>query len=280
MVFRTDNHIDRAKALIEKGDISSLRYASLELRLALERIAYQKLQLRLSDIGIDDIAGWQPKRVMDALMELVDPDLDQDFALSMGEREGGGDPQTDIFTPLGSNKGINPKDLGKHWQKLGYFLHMSMPKKKGEHPLDPLPAKLKPVLEKAIAYIEDVTSTRFDSHFSEKRTFTCGACKQLIVRNAKLLKDGNVIQCQNPSCDASFIAHEEGDRFYVESYLITMPCKGCQQDMNFDANRLLKMPYDQAFVARCGKCKARHQVRWMPQYGLLIDEPNLQQEDS
>lgn len=270
MVFRTEPHIERAKALIEKGDVTSLRYACLELRLALERIAYQKLQLRLSDIGLADIAGWQPKRVMDTLMELVDPDLDSDFTLSMGQREGGGDPETDTFTPLGTNKGINPRDMGKHWQRLGHFLHMSMPKKKGDHPQDPQPAMLIPILEKTVSYIEDATSTKFDSHFSTKVNFTCGTCKQLIVRNAMLLKEGDVVQCQNTACDLSYIAHKDEERFSFEPYLFRLQCKSCDEEMSFDANRVLKMSHDRRFVVRC-QCGARHQVQWTPQYDLLND---------
>jgi len=111
MVFRRGQNIERAREHLASGEPHRLRYVCLELRFALERIAYQKLQLRLGDISVDDIGAWQPKR---ALMELVDPHLDRDATLSMGARPGGGDPETDTFTPLGTNKGINPKDLGKH----------------------------------------------------------------------------------------------------------------------------------------------------------------------
>ena len=242
MVFRTDSHVERANVLIEQGGVASLRYACLELRLAIERIAYQKLQLRLSDVGTRDIAGWQPKRVLDTLMELADPDLDSDYALSMGQREGGGDPETDTFTLIGRNKGINPKDIGKHWQKLGHFPHMPMPQKKGEHPTDPQPAKLTRVLKEALAYIEEATSTRFDSHFSEKVSFNCGACEQLIVRNIKLLREGDIVQCQNTQCDLSYIAHKEDDAFRFEPYYLRLKCEKCEQVICLDANRVLELP--------------------------------------
>ena len=52
MVYATEGHVQRADEHIECGDVDRLRYACLELRLALERIAYQKLQLRLDDIAI------------------------------------------------------------------------------------------------------------------------------------------------------------------------------------------------------------------------------------
>jgi hypothetical protein len=127
----------RAKQLLASGELHSLRYACLELRLALERIAYQKLKLRLGNISGDEVSAWQPQRVMDTLMELVDPYLDRDAVLGMGSRPGGGDPATDTFVPVGTVKGINPKLIGKFWQKLGYFLHIDKPIKKGQSPNEP-----------------------------------------------------------------------------------------------------------------------------------------------
>jgi hypothetical protein len=142
MVYGTDSNTQLAREHLAHGDAPRLRYACLELRLAIERIAYQKLQLRLGDISIEEVAAWQPKRVMDVLMELVDPALDQDSMLSVAKEGSDGQPVED-FAPLGTTKGVNPKDLGKHWQKLGFYLHVSMPKKKGEHPKEPDPVALR-----------------------------------------------------------------------------------------------------------------------------------------
>ena len=273
MVYATEGHVQRADDHIECGDVDRLRYACLELRFALERIAYQKLQLRLDDIAIEEIRGWQPKRVMDTLMELVDPALDRDAKLSVGERPGGGDPETDVFTLVGVSKGVHPKKIGKYWHKLGSFLHMGMPSKKGERPKEPDATKLVGFLGEVIAYVEEITNTRFDAHFSEKVTLNCSACQQLTVRNRKLLKEHDIVQCQNSRCKSSYKTAKDGEQFIFEHYTIDMRCKHCDETMRFAANELLDLPYDHAVVVRC-ECDARHQVSWVPQYGLLEDDNN------
>ena len=64
MVFQTEPHIERAHEHIDSGNSDRLAYACLELRYALERIAYQKLQLRLDKITIEEIGAWQPRRAI------------------------------------------------------------------------------------------------------------------------------------------------------------------------------------------------------------------------
>jgi len=142
---------------------------------------------------------------------------------------------------------------------------MSVPAKKGDHPKEPDTAKLSAFIAEVIAYVDDMTSTAFDMHFSEKVTFTCGACRQTIVRNSRLLKDGDIVQCQNSACDASYEARKDGEQFLFKPYLISLECKSCGEPIDTAANRLLSIPYDQARTV-CYKCGARHRVVWGLQY--------------
>jgi hypothetical protein len=265
MVFGTDPHTQRAQEHLDSGDPHRLRYACLELRLALERIAYQKLQLRLGDISSAEITAWQPRRVMDTLMELVDPHIALDAEIRMGQRPGGGDPATDTFTPIGRIKGIDPKLIGKHWQKLGSFLHMVKPAKKGERPKEPDAKKLATFIREVIAYVTEVTATAFDAHFSEKVSFKCGSCDQMIVRNAALLQDNIVVPCQNPECEESYVTHRKGEEFLFKRHQFEIECKTCHKTMHFPAKKLLKLPYDHSATATC-ECGAQHLVCWRLQY--------------
>lgn len=97
MVFQTEPHIQRARAHIASGEKDRLAYACLELRYALERIAYQKLQLRLDKITVEEIGAWQPRRAMDRLMELVDEHLTKDSTLSVAPESEPGKPATEGF---------------------------------------------------------------------------------------------------------------------------------------------------------------------------------------
>ena len=235
MVFRTEPYIERAREHLKSENTHRLRYACLELRYALEHIAYHKLQQRLDKVSIEEIAAWQPKRVMDILMELVDEHLDQDFTLQIAEEIEPGVVLENGFSTLGKVKGISPHQLGKHWHKIGSHLHVKMPNKKGERPIEPDASVLKLYLEEVVKYVEEITATRFDAHLSINTTFECGKCNQKIVRNRKLLKHGTVIQCQNPDCNASYIAGVENDEITVDLNQIWIDCKNCKKSTYFDA---------------------------------------------
>src|SRR4029434_6528478 len=126
----------------------------------------------------------------------VDEHLAGDSVVRIAPDNNTGWPSDVEFTTLGTTKGIKPKDLATHWQKLSSFLHAQMPKKKGDHPKGPDPQALRAYLREVINYIEQITSTRFDAHFSNVVTFPCGACNQSIVRNSDLLKPGDIVRCQ------------------------------------------------------------------------------------
>lgn len=173
MAFRAEPHIERAQGHLSSGEPHRLRYACLELRFALERIAYQKLQLRLPEVSQKEIAAWQPKRIIAALMELVDPMLGADYTLSVGKHSDR-PPQEDDYTLVGTNKGVDAKSIGKHWHKLGSFLHMTMPTQKGDYPKEPEEGPFREFLAEVLTYVKDMTSTSFDMVMSEKVSFACG----------------------------------------------------------------------------------------------------------
>ncbi|RCK43647.1 hypothetical protein TH25_21080 [Thalassospira profundimaris] len=268
MVFGTDPYIQRAQDHIKSNDPDRLPYACLELRYALERVAYQKLQLRLDKITIEEIGAWQPRRAMDRLMELVDEHLTKDSTLSVASESEPGTPATDGFVTVGQTKGISPRELGKHWQKLSSFLHIQMPKKKGQHAPKTDEAALRTYLGEVIEYVEAVTSTAFDAHFSETVTFTCGKCGQSIVRNSELLKEETVVQCQNEQCNASYVTHVKDDEFTFEPYLIPLDCKSCGHRDRIEANAFMKMKTNESVIYVCDDCGTRHIVRWLLKYGL------------
>jgi hypothetical protein len=133
MVFQIEPHMTRAHQLMSSGDAYQLQYACLELRFALERIAYQTLQLRLDKITADEIGAWQPRRAMERLMELADPHLTRSSILRFAPQAETGEV-TGEFRIIAQRKGIDPRGIGKHWQKLSSFLHIPGPKAKGAHP--------------------------------------------------------------------------------------------------------------------------------------------------
>jgi len=92
------------------------------------------------------------------------------------------------------------------------------------------------------------------------------------VRNVNLLSEGDVVQCQNPNCNASYRVHIESNDFLFERYRFTMECLSCHEKTYIEANALLKTPYTEGRTIVCGACESRHTVHWSLQYSLFADE--------
>lgn len=270
MVFNTGDNLTIAKELISSDKEHELYYACLELRYALEKVVYQKLKLRLEKITIEEIAAWQPKKALDRLMELVDEHLKQDTSLSMArEKELGVVADDAVFMHVGTTKGVDPKQIGKHWQKLGSYLHIKMPLSNSDHPEKPSSSHLKTYLEEVVKYVEELTSTNFDAYFSQNVTFKCGKCSKSIVRNRVLLKTGDIVQCQTPECVASYKTEFKNDDILFEPYLFNLECTNCRKEVSFEANAFLKMPYTSSRIAQCHGCDHKFYVRWQLEYASV-----------
>lgn len=265
MVFGTESHIALAVVHLESDDDDRLKYACLELRFALERIAFQKLQLRLDKITREEISAWQPKRIIESLMELVDASIDQGYEIRVAPNDDEGKPLEEEFRSLGSTKGINAKDIGKHWHKLGSFLHLPMPQRKGETPIKPDRQTLTEYLREVVSYVEAVTSTKFDAHFSNNVTFLCSSCKQSIIRNSDLLAENDVVQCQNPNCDEAYLAHVSGKEFSISRYEIPFVCPSCDYKKIFGANEILRLGRGETREISCEQCHSKYILFWVPQ---------------
>jgi len=122
--------------------------------------------------------------------------------------------------------------------------------------------KLCEYLEEVINYVTDVTSTNFDAHFSEIVTFECKECGQSIVRNYNLLKDSDIVQCQNPNCNWSYIAHKENDNFTFEYYNLHFDCPECKKRNYINANDLLNLEVHKLKPVTCKKCETQFYIYW------------------
>lgn len=82
--------LERAKRqLVEE----QLRYAALELRLAMEALTYDRAQAYRKEPPLDAFAKGQPQKLMDALLE-IDRTAGSTYTLRMGEQSAPGAPET------------------------------------------------------------------------------------------------------------------------------------------------------------------------------------------
>lgn len=176
---------DKAEALIAKGDDDSLRYACLELRMAIEHLFYDMIPSYADEVPNDLIRQWQPKEVIHALLD-CDPRVDHDGSLEMADKQG---KQIAAF----EYHGVKKRLIGDYWHKLGSYLHASMTE------ITPDWTKAVPFLRKAISAVRDYGHERALVKQGEYLRFDC-TCGRTIKRNIEAIKIKPRIVCPDVRC--------------------------------------------------------------------------------
>lgn len=271
MVAYVTPFVDRAKEFLKSEELEDLYHAALELRFAIEEIAYEKLKLRDKNLAPDEIDKWQPGRVIQQLQDLVDPTIGSDAQLFIKPEQGPGSEEEPKF--VGASKGINFKEVSRHWQKLGSYLHRQKPVK-GEKvgPTGSDPKAVKAYLEEVKAYVEELTSTSFDGFFSQNVTFKCFYCGTPILRTESSLEDKQIIRCYSQECSKELLILQEGKGWSITPNNINFPCKKCEAPLELNTADLQRVPKEfpvsVAAIVACDKCETEHQVSWSLRYGL------------
>lgn len=270
MIFQVDPYLERIEKHLASDDEEDLLYACLELRYSLEQIAYKKLQQRYKHIAPGVSLPWQPGRVVEKLMDLVDDRITEDATIRMAPESGdGSEPKR--FITLGHVRGIDPKKLGKYWHKLGNFLHVQMPTDKNEQPARQDTTSLRAFIVEVRDYIKKVTETQFDAHFMRSVTFDCTECESKLIENASRLNDGDVIRCGNQKCRAAYFVRVASDGCRIQPHTATMQCLGdnCQNETTFNIGSFLDLRRDEDKVIKCAHCGKAHRVCWRLNYQEL-----------
>ena len=259
MTVRMIPHLEKAKELLAKGDDASLAYACLEARYAIELLCYERLRLRLKNAAPEDFKRWQPKHIIDALVEIVDPDVVRDTTLSVRSEGDAGDAAA--WATLGHQKGLKPQWVRKEWNKVGQNLHVPMPRSNQEAiRAYPAPGKVREHLPKLIDELEEFAHSA-DFNFGTRISFDC-ECGQRNPRSETGLKDGAIVRCINPECQLQYVVRAEGDTFRFSPHRLTAECKKCGHGNVFSAASLNEMPPEESKVFHCEECGAQHKITW------------------
>jgi len=84
---RARAHFAAAKALLESGSDAELLYACLRLRLTIEALAYELLQLYRQDLPEETVRLWQVNKVLRELVAL-DPSAEATVSIEIGPMPG------------------------------------------------------------------------------------------------------------------------------------------------------------------------------------------------
>ena len=199
--------LGRARSELGNADDERLKYAALELRLAMEAITYNRAYAYRDEMLSQEYDTWQPRKVMQLLID-IDPNADKNSSLSFGIEEQHGKPAKDMKR-LGSEEVLNLKTLRDHYNALGSYLHMPTLKQlseKGEPDLGILRYRCNEIvsaIDKALA------SPIFNIRMGQFATIDCSQCGKAISRRLPFGEEEVEAKCFE--CGAGYVVRDAGE---------------------------------------------------------------------
>lgn len=241
------NHVIRARVLIEQGDETHIRYAALELRMAIESGFYRLLPVYKEELPDDIVKSWQPKKLLDAIID-CNPDAEHDYTITYAPEGTSDVPLTGKV--LGHHKAVSKELLRKYYHRLGSLLHAPM----DEQPLDL--AKAKVLLTAAATRMEQHCSqTTLFANIAEFYSVVC-VCGRLIKRNSRAVEKNPIIRCPDANCGAVFdLASAPGESTEWKLRQIEFNCPDCESPNYFGIHLI-----DTGRHFTCIGCNRRYQI--------------------
>lgn len=118
---RARDCLARASHEIESNDPERLKYAALELRMAIESLTYERAKGYKSEMAPSAYQTWQPKRLMQELLE-IEPHADKSSTISFGREDVPGEHAKEMSV-LGAEKVFDLRAIKASYDALGSFLH-------------------------------------------------------------------------------------------------------------------------------------------------------------
>lgn len=191
--------LKRAKEEIESADGARLRYAALELRLAIEALTYDRAQAFKKELPPAEYATWQPRQLLKVLLEIY-PEADKGRTLSIGFSK---------MHSLGTEVVFDLKAVKEHYDALGSYLHVPTLKQAEEgrifHDHQKTISRCKEIVE----LIETVlASPHWNSTLGEFSAMACTRCGKAIRRRLPADKGDTEAKCFE--CGAKYTLRLKG----------------------------------------------------------------------
>jgi len=268
-------HISRISELVAEGTPESLTHAALRCRIAIELICYDRLKKAHDYISADDLRRWQPRDVVNRLIQDVDPYIATSYTISISKTAlPSSTPSPTIseyeqmdYVEIGRQAGFDTKRLGKTWNSLGSFLHVRLPQSKEEELTTfSAPQTMERKIEEALAILKELAQgTMVSSGIGRTVKFECN-CGSENKRRADLLADGQTINCINPDCAERWTVSIDGDEIGFERRSIPVTCK-CGEITQLTEKVVLDLQRDQRLSFSCRSCDAENIVIWKLMHG-------------
>jgi hypothetical protein len=178
-----------ARRVLESGEGRNLRYAALEIRIAIERLFYVLLPHYRDELPDDIVKLWQPRQIIDALID-CNPFIESHQQATIGLPGGG--PGKPLF--VGAYKPVTRKLLRQYYHRLGSYLHAFVD---GSAPAE---SKLRATIMGAVERVEEhCRETTVIANVGPYITVAC-VCVRELKRSFFALTANQSIRCPDPEC--------------------------------------------------------------------------------
>jgi DNA-directed RNA polymerase subunit RPC12/RpoP len=248
---RARQHVQRAKDHLADGKSETLRYACLELRMAIEALTYERLEAYLSEVSNDVMKKWQPKQVLAELL-FVDPTADSSGQLWVGREDQPGVPAKDMKF-LGTDERFTVKWATKAHNTLGGFLHeptiaQLQAGKENEATIRERAAEIVTELERVLS------ATLSNVNFGVFCTIPC-ECGFTIRRKEEFVRRGENAVCASCGRIYEVSIKEETRQFAYKLARVNYECANCKTEQWIARHELDKEP-----VLVCSTCDSKAKV--------------------
>ena len=246
--------LKRAKEALDNGSDHYLKYAALELRMALEALIYERAGLYTEELSNKALSTWQPGKLLNILLE-IDPYTDKSATIFIGVEEEYGKPSKNM-KPLGKERVLSLDEIKKFYDRLGSYLHTKtkeqIEKKKGASP-----EKIRAYCNELHEIINEVVNSpvfNFNMKTTSKRI--CEKCGTEIIRRIIPSKESFTANCIE--CGVSYkVTPQQNNEVLWEPIGTKVTCanKSCDSDLFLFESEIKVGTY---WV--CKKCNMRNHI--------------------
>ncbi|MHC5192715.1 hypothetical protein ACYSUW_03055 [Pseudomonas frederiksbergensis] len=245
-IYDKTTYLANAKRFVELGDDNALRHACLELRYLIEAHVYKRLLQDADTLPATIINTWQPYKAI-KLLHQFDSLADQNLIVELSNED------SVEKTTINYNN-LTIKEITRHYNDLGGFLHLPQPKKSDEYKLNK--QKIMNIYQKLASITEGnliIYKIIYDS-------FECERCSLPVVFTTHYAMNNEYIDCQNDQCAEKHIIKIDGDKIWFSAHY-ELNCT-CGQPI-----RVLRSEIKDGHLFDCAKCNNKYS------FELIIKSP-------
>lgn len=251
------NALTRAKENLVSSNPEYTKYAALELRMAIEGLTYDRANAYIKEIDPKEYNTWQPKKVMQMLLE-IEPKADKASSISFGREDKLGEPAK-VMTSLGGEEVFNFRLIKKYYDALGSFLHLPTIKQLQDKP----EADIKKLREKCleiIGHIEKVLeSPVFNITFGSFSEISCYRCNKIIRKRLPYGQAEVIAKCFENECTATYLVSDSGDGKVI--WQPQLKKIGCLAENCTEITTLWQSEIREGVHWKCNKCNKEHSIK-------------------